>query len=251
MRRLFASELGSGPRTIVLVHGFGGTHGVWRDVQESLAAGFRTIAYDIPGHGNALDWPDAGPPRIAVKAILADLAERGSNPVNLVGHSMGGAIATLVALSEPAKVASLTLLSPGGFGVEINQPLLRRFAAAREHAELRGCLAAMMAPDAAVDAAGLEELVAMRARPGQVEKLGQIVEVIARDGRQGVIPADRLGQLAMPVAVVWGTLDPVLPFQQAENLPSSFALHRLDGKGHMLVEEAAGFVTGLIRQAAR
>ena len=247
---LFATEAGSGPHTVVLIHGFAGSHHVWRDVQESLAADVRTIAYDIPGHGNSLDWPEAGPPKVAVKAILADLGERNGQPVHLVGHSMGGAIATLVAIAEPGRVASLTLLAPGGFGPEINQALLRRYAAARTDTAIRDCLAEMMAPGITVSDAVVASAVAMRAKPGQTEKLGQIVEIIARDGRQGTIPADRLEQLSMPVAVAWGTLDPVLPFRQAESMPLFFAMHRLEGKGHMLIEEALEVVAGLIRQAA-
>ena len=47
------------------------------------------------------------------------------------------------------------------------------------------------------------------------------------------------------------TLDPVLPFHQTNDLPPLFALHRLSGIGHMLIEEAPDLVTELIRRQLR
>ena len=128
---LYVAERGAGPKTVVLLHGFGGCHDIWREVTATLAPGIRTLAYDLPGHGLSLDFPGSGPAKTAARAVLADLAARGIARVHVAGHSMGGAVATLMALAEPETIASLTLLAPGGFGPEINGPLLRRYAAAR------------------------------------------------------------------------------------------------------------------------
>ena len=174
----------------------------------------RTIAYDLPGHGGSLTFPDAGPAKTAAHAILADLAARGVDKAHLVGHSMGGAIAALMALADPDRVASLTLLAPGGFGEEINGPLLRRFATATSQDEIRQCHAEMSAQDARLSQHAVGALCEMRSRPGQTEMLVQIAAAITRDDRQGVIPRDKLAALSMPVSVVWGTKDPVLPFSQ-------------------------------------
>ncbi|PWJ83617.1 pyruvate dehydrogenase E2 component (dihydrolipoamide acetyltransferase) [Pseudaminobacter salicylatoxidans] len=246
---LFAFEQGTGGEPVVLLHGFGAYHGVWRPLASQLAATGHVIAYDLPGHGRSLDWPQAGPPRIAARAIVADIERRGLKRMHLVGHSMGGAIAALVALVEPGSIASLTLLAPGGFGEEINAPLLRRYAAATAPDELQQCLAAMSAPDFTPPAAIAEELAAMRAAPGQREKLIEIAALITRDGRQGVIPRDQLATLAMPVSVLWGTADPVLPFTQVENLPANMTLRPIEAAGHMLVEEKPDAVAGFILEA--
>jgi pyruvate dehydrogenase E2 component (dihydrolipoamide acetyltransferase) len=250
-QRLFAKTTGDGAETIVLLHGFGGSHAVWRDIQASLSDWATIIAYDLPGHGGSLDWPDAGPAKIAVRAILADLAERGLARVHLAGHSMGGAIATLMAMAEPDRVASLSLFSPGGFGEEINGRLLAAYAAARDTGGIRAALEAMSGWSHAVSDQAVASLLSMRAAAGQTGKLIDIAKIISNDGRQGMIPRERLAALAMPVSVAWGTLDPVLPYHQAADLPPRFGLHRVSGAGHMLIEEATELVVELIRQKLR
>ena len=92
---------------------------------------------------------------------------------------------------------------------------------------------------------------AERAMPGQTEALVGISKIIARDGVQGAIPRDRLAGLAMPVSVVWGTLDTVLPRHQSDGLPPLFALHSLPGAGHMLIDEAPDLAIELIRRQLR
>jgi len=115
---------------ILLLHGFGGRADNWSGLQKQLSAHKSTLAYDFPGHGGSLGFSEAGEPKIAVRAIIADLAFRNIKKAHLVGFSMGGAIASLVGLFAPDVVASLTLLAPGGFGPEINHRMLQAYARA-------------------------------------------------------------------------------------------------------------------------
>jgi pyruvate dehydrogenase E2 component (dihydrolipoamide acetyltransferase) len=244
---IYSSENGNGPQTIVFVHGFGADHHVWDALATPMAQETRTIACDLPGHGMSLNVPGAGSAKFAARAILADLSRRGAEKVHVVGHSMGGAVATLMALTEPQRVASLTLLAPGGFGPQINGPSLRRYAEAGDRDEIRACLAAMSGAGAVVPDDALRPYLAMREKPGQKEKLVEIAAAITKGDRQGVIAHELLETLSMPVTVLWGTGDPVLPFAQADNLPAHFTLDAVDGAGHMLVGEAPERVRGAIR----
>lgn len=248
MSALYARSAGRGERTIVLLHGFGGHLDAWYDIQPALARDARVLAYDLPGHGHSLDYPGAGPAPVAAKAILADLAERGIEKAHFVGHSMGGAIATLAAMRAPDTVASLTLLAPGGFGPEINAPLLRRYASATGADELRPIMEEMAAPGFAMPTKYVAGSVTVRRIPGQREKLEEIAALITRDGKQGEIPREAMAGLKMPVTVVWGTADPVLPFSQTEGLPEHFRLHVLPGIGHQLLVEAEKTVVQQIRK---
>ncbi|KUM24986.1 dihydrolipoamide acetyltransferase [Mesorhizobium loti] len=248
---LHVAETGAGSKTIVFLHGFGGCHSIWRDVIAGLVPGVRALAYDLPGHGNSLEHREAGGAKKAARAILADLAARRLGKVHLVGHSMGGAIATLMALADPGRVASLTLLAPGGFGPEINGPLLRRYAAAANRDEIRACLVAMSGPGSLSPEHVVEALLRMRERPAQLQTLVDMAAAMTRDGRQGVIPGERLETLNMPVMVIWGTDDPVLPVDQAESLPPHFHLHHVFEAGHMLAEEAPGLIVEVVRRNTR
>lgn len=248
---IHAAVRGSGKNVVVLLHGFGGCGGVWGDVVDCLNGAFTTVAYDLPGHGHSLDYPKAGPAKIAAKAVLADLATRGIARAHFVGHSMGGAVATLAALMEPERVASLTLLAPGGYGPEINAPLLRRYAAASCSDEIRSCLAEMSSPDSTVPEQAVRELSEMRARPGQTEKLIALAEAMTANDKQGVIPRDDLAKLAMPVMVVWGTDDAVLPYSHADDLPAGFLIHHVLEIGHMLPEETPALVADIVRRMSR
>lgn len=248
---LFVREMGAGEGApVVFLHGFGGSHAVWTPLQEALAAGARTLAYDLPGHGGSLAYPDAGPAKVATTAILADLEARGIGSAHVVGHSMGGAIAALMAIFQPQRVASLTLLSPGGFGPEINQRLLKRYAAATDAVGLEPVLEAMFGWFSPVPEGLAAELIAARGAPGQGVKLREMAEGLARDGRQGLLPRDRLDALRMPVTVVWGGLDNILPARHAEGLPGHYSVRLFPDLGHMLPEEAPGEMVEIIRETA-
>ena len=247
---LFAKAEGEGRIPVVLLHGFGGSHAAWAAIQPQLASETLTLAYDLPGHGESHDYPDAGPAKVAAQAILADLAARGHERVHLVGHSMGGAIAALMAMFDPARIASLTLLAPGGFGPQINHRLLTRYAQAGDQAALTACLEAMTGWYSPVSDETADAMLAARAAPGRREKLMEIATGLTKDGKQGQLPRDRLEGLPMPVAVAWGELDNVLPARQVQGLAPSFALHLFPGLGHMLPEEAPEAMLAIIRRMA-
>ncbi len=247
--RLYASERGTSGTPIVLLHGFAGNYTTYDAVIEALGER-RTIAYDLPGHGRSRDWPETGHALAAARAVTADLGARDCGPVHLVGHSMGGAAATLIALKAPELLASLTLLAPGGFGHEVNQRLLRRYAVARSAEEImilteqffgwRGTL-----PDGLVEA-----MVAERSDPAVTEGFAAIVEAILDGDEQKVLPRKALGSLPFPVKVIWGTQDRVLPTRHAHNLPGRVGTHVFDDVGHMPQLEIPEDVAALILQNA-
>lgn len=250
MMELFARETGGEGPSVVFLHGFGGSHRDWNPVMQALDGRLHLIAYDLPGHGRSLGWPGAGPAKVAARAVLADLERRDVPPAHLVGHSMGGAVAMLAGLFAPERVASLTLLSPGGFGPEINGRLLRRLAEARDAGTLRLLLENMFGWGIPVPEEAVESAMALRATPGQSEMLSRIAGAMLEGGVQGEIPRDLMERLAMPVDVVWGTRDNVLPAAQAERLPAHLRVRLVEGAGHMLHHEACDLVARLVREAA-
>ena len=145
---------------VVLLHGFAGYAEVWQPVIDDLGREHTCRAYDLPGHGRSLHHSAIGGAGRMAKAVAEDLQAKGSDIVHLVGHSMGGAVATLVALRIPELVASVTLLAPGGFGPEINHRLLARFAQAQGEEELRAILENMFGWNKNVPADMLNAMIA-------------------------------------------------------------------------------------------
>lgn len=112
----------SGPRLIVLLHGFGASTFSWRTVIDELAELGHVIAYDRPGFGvtplverTPTDDPYslAGQVRLLGKLVEAESAGR---PVVLVGHSAGALVATQFVLENPEVASALVLESPQSGG---------------------------------------------------------------------------------------------------------------------------------------
>lgn len=104
-------EAGSGP-PLVLVHGAGGSADLWRRQLDGLADVTRVVAPDLPGHG---PLGGRGKPSVAGYAAWLEgfLAVLDAEPVVLVGHSMGGAVAQTLALARPERLAGLVLVGTG------------------------------------------------------------------------------------------------------------------------------------------
>jgi pimeloyl-ACP methyl ester carboxylesterase len=120
-------DRGRGGETVVLIHGVGMRIEAWSPQIERLAAEFRVVAVDLPGHG--LSEPLGQPPKLQnfVGWFETLLDELGLGPVAVAGHSMGALIATGIVATAPAKVKRVALLN----GVH------RRSAGARAAVEAR------------------------------------------------------------------------------------------------------------------
>jgi pimeloyl-ACP methyl ester carboxylesterase len=242
----------SGGAPLVLLHGFGGSAHAWDGVIAQLPESVRVIAVDLPGHGKSLNSEGRGGAGRMAKAILAALDDAGITGFHLCGHSMGGAVAALIAMRAGERVKSLTLVAPGGMAREINADLLARYASAASEADIRACLSAMSAPGFVTPQEVTGQFVRDRARPGALEALQETYQAMFPDGPeqgQGVLPGAALAALEMPVFVIWGLADAVLPCPSPAALPASFAFNMLPELGHMLPEEAPEAVARILAQA--
>jgi pyruvate dehydrogenase E2 component (dihydrolipoamide acetyltransferase) len=234
---------------VLLVHGYGGDRNSWLFLQEPLAARYRVYALDLPGHGTSAKDVGAGPAGTAAPegqagpegplGVLADavigvLDALGAERAHLVGHSMGGAVALAVAARDPARIASLTLIAPSGFGLEINAGYLRSFADAQTRRELKPVVGQLFADEQLVTRQLVEDLLAYKRLDGVDEALHTLADTlldgdIQRAGSAALVAA--IGGEA-PVTVVWGRADRIIPAAQAESVAGA-ARHLIDGAGHM------------------
>ncbi len=232
---------------IILLHGFGGDTETWINIRVALEGRHRVIAFDLPGHGRAAGWPEIGNARISSRAVLQSLEAMDLSRVHLVGQSMGGATAFLVAAKAPERIASLTLIAPGGFGPEVNHRLLRRYAEARTQAEIAPLLEQFFGDTTVLAPAIVRRIEAARAAdPRLVENYRAISETIVTETGQPELKREMLATVNYPVKLIWGTMDRVIPVSQTDGVPPNVAVHRLPGIGHMPQAEAPRIVYRLI-----
>src|SRR4051794_38237412 len=95
------TEAGSG-QPVVLLHGSACSGRQWRDLTGRLEDRFRVLAPDLHGHGESDAWPGPAPLTLAGEAaIVAALANLAGEPIHLVGHSYGAAVALHFAQAHP------------------------------------------------------------------------------------------------------------------------------------------------------
>lgn len=233
---------------VIFLHGFGGLPAQWWGVQTAISYNAPTLAFDLPGHGKAVQYPDAGPPKVAAKAVLREMQQRDISKAHFVGHSMGGAIASLMGLIAPEQVASMTLLAPGGFGTEFDHPLLLAWAAARTRDELTAVMPRFFGAGYDLPVKAIDFQLEARAQAGAVETLIGIAKSMSMDGKQGMLPIDEVLAGDYPISVIWGDDDQVLPVGQARALAGKVDLHIVEGMGHSPAEEAPDLVHHVIRK---
>ena len=236
-----------GGETVVLLHGFGGDLGNWLFNQETLAAGGRTvIALDLPGHGESSKDVGAGDLDALAARVGAFLDGLGVARAHLVGHSLGGAIAAQLALSRPGLVGSLALIAPGGFGDEIDGEYIDGFVAAESRRDLKPLLERLFANPELVTRRLVDDVLKMKRIDGVTEALRAIAAAVFPGGRQASPVAPALAGADIPVLVVWGTADRIIPVAQAQAAPPGSRVELLQGAGHSPHMESAGDVNRLL-----
>jgi pyruvate dehydrogenase E2 component (dihydrolipoamide acetyltransferase) len=242
-RKISYAGAGEDGDVILLVHGYGGDRNSWLFLQEPLAARYRVYALDLPGHGTSAKDVGAGPAgpegpagalSVLAGAVTGVLDALGAERAHLVGHSMGGAVALAVAARDPGRIASLTLIAPSGFGSEINAGYLRGFADAQTRRELKPVVGQLFADEQLVTRQLVEDLLAYKRLDGVDEALHALVDTLLDGDVQRADSAALMAAIgdAVPVTVVWGGADRIIPAAQAESVAGAVR-HLVDGAGHM------------------
>ena len=210
---------GDGP-PVVFLHGWGLSHRTYRHGLERLVGrGVRVLAPALPGFGGTVPLPAD---RFSLEGyadwVAAFLAELGvEGPVTLVGHSFGGGVALRTAHDHPDVVGQLVLVNSIGGSVWANRGELPVLLADRPIWDWGLHLAAhalsvrsftRVVPVIAVDAVPNFLL-----HPSTLWKVGRL----ARDANLAE-ELEGLKQRGLPVVIVWGRDDSVLPWACAESL---------------------------------
>ncbi|MHA6794139.1 acetoin dehydrogenase dihydrolipoyllysine-residue acetyltransferase subunit [Pseudonocardia bannensis] len=226
---------------VVLVHGYGGDKNSWLFVQQPLADAHPVHALDLPGHGASSKDVGDGSLDLLASTLLGFLDAAGIGRAHLVGHSLGGAVVVAAARSAPDKVASLTLLAPAGFGGTPNAGYLRGFAAASSRRELKPLVGELFADQGQVTRQLVDDLLKYKRLDGVPAALETMLGTLLTDDDQQAIDARALLEgVEVPVTIVWGRSDAILP------RPDGVTVELVDA-GHMPQMEAPNEVVRLIQ----
>ena len=234
-----------GSLPVVLIHGFGGDLANWQFNQPVLAEQRPVIAIDLPGHGGSAKSVSSGDVVSLAGVVREALDAMGISRAHLAGHSLGGAIALQLALDDPARVASVTLVCSAGLGPDIDMDYIDGFIAADRRREMKAAVEKLFADPALVSRDMVEDLVRYKRLDGVAEALRTIAKASFADGRQSARFADRLNALPMPMQAIWGSADRIIPAHHANAFPEG-QRHVLAGAGHMVHIERCDEVNRLI-----
>jgi pimeloyl-ACP methyl ester carboxylesterase len=248
-RRAFVLA-GDGP-PLLLLHGIGNNAQTWAGVIQKLAAEHTVLAPDLLGHGSS-DKPRGDYSIAGYANGMRDLLSvLDLEQVTVVGHSLGGGIALQFAYQFPERCARLVLIGSGGLGPELSAGLRLATlpgaeavltALAGVSGSLRLGLRAVQefgraagwrrVRDLAEAGDALLALKDVEARRAFLRTLRGVVD--ARG--QAVTAVDRLYLAnAVPMLVVWGSRDPIVPAAHAETVRALVPNARIEvfqGAGH-------------------
>jgi pimeloyl-ACP methyl ester carboxylesterase len=266
-------EAGSGKPALVLLHGFGASVYSWREVLQPLSDYGQTIAYDRPAFGLTDrpmpgDWSGESPYGLSAQArMLVELLDKkGIDRAILVGNSAGGTLAVFTALNYPARVQALILVDPAVYSSgpafpNWLRPLLETPQARRigpllvrsiQETGMEILVKAWNDPSKITD-----EIRSNYRKPLQIANWDRALYELTIASAPSHI-AERLQELQLPVLVMTGDNDQIVPTEQslrlAKEIPSA-KLAVIPACGHVPQEEcpqafmqAAGdFIDGLAK----
>jgi pimeloyl-ACP methyl ester carboxylesterase len=246
-------------RTIVLVHGFSVPYFIWDPTFDALsAAGFHVLRYDLYGRGFS-DRPDVPYDADLFDQQLSQLlgALNITDPVDIVGLSMGGPISVNFATRHPASVRKVALIDPGygkGFTApwQLRAPFLGDFI-----------MAVMRAPG--MPASQREDFVHPERYPDYFPKYptqmrytgfrrairSTILNFTSVDQRGAF---SQLGKSAKPVLLIWGRGDTTVPFAVSDEVRKAIPqaeFRAIDDAGHLPFYEQPQIVNPILIEFLR
>ena len=211
-------EAGAGP-LLLLLHGHEQSATSWRWVIPALARTHRVLALSLPGHGESGPAADGHAPGADLAPFVAAflVAVGAEPPLDLVGHSAGGAIALRLTLADPTRIRTLTLVDSAGLGREVHPllaldtlPVIGELAVmisrmpGGDLARTTMSAAMLFAQPGRIPAEFFTEQHALGRRPGQLEASTAMARALFGPHGQRQILLDRLPALTTPTLVVWG-----------------------------------------------
>jgi pimeloyl-ACP methyl ester carboxylesterase len=226
---VFYAEAGRG-ETVLLLHGWGTDHSLFRPLIELLSKKYHVLALDLPGFGQSAEPPNAWDVGDYAAFVQKFLAQKGISVCSILGHSFGGRVAIKIAAAPPPQltIKKLVLLAAAG----IKPPATEKSTARAKRYKRAKRL--------------LESAPMRRFFPGAMEKLRQkygsadykaasphMRKVLVKTVNEDLAPL--LSAIKTPTLCVWGRNDTATPLSDGERMTREIpdaGLVILENAGH-------------------
>jgi pimeloyl-ACP methyl ester carboxylesterase len=261
-RRARYRETGTGS-PVLLLHGIARSLEDWDEQHRLLADGHRLISLDLAGYGESepLREPYSLPTLARFVEDFLDAVDV-HEPVDVVGNSLGGAVAMQLSVQAPDRVRTLVLVNSAGFGREVTIVLrilairpLARLLLRRPNAKATRRTERLIFHDPAlVTDERVETALRLAGRPHGAAVLLETLRALG--GLRGVKPVwrrqlmDEVSARGVPTLLIWGDQDRILPHTHLDaarrHLPHAES-HLFADTGHMPQIERAEAFAELVR----
>lgn len=224
--RMFAQRAGDPDgRRVIFVHGTPGSAGAWTDYLANVPKGFEFVAIDRAGFGKSGPAGALTSLQAQARTILPLLVKRAGGWPILVGHSLGGPIIARVAVDFPDKVGGL-VIAAGSMDPALERVQMIQYVGEK---------------------LGLTYLIPRRMRNANRELIALKKHLVALD--------PRLASIHCPVAIVHGTVDPLVPFSNVTFMKMRMSdaivkIYSLEGVNHFLPWNSKPVIDDAIRTVA-
>lgn len=223
--RVRTVRAGSGDTTLFLLHGFGESLMTWRSVFDRLAQRYRVVAIDLPGFAGS-EKPDVSYSLEAMTVRLVSFLDQWiKGPTIVVGHSMGGELAAALALARPERIVAGVLIAPAGWTVGLGGIADTMYPDKALAIGWYLSSRAFLLPEHDLEWLGEPDSAARYTLMGDPAYRQAAARVLQEFDFRGL--RERFAAIERPILLVWGVLDPVIPFSIADSLASTLPCSRL------------------------
>ncbi len=231
---LHVTRRGGAGVPVVLIHGFTADGHGWSPLERALGASRPVIRIELPGHGKSPRRRVESFARLARMLVETfDEATRDADKVHLIGHSLGGALATAIADIRGRRVASLSLIAPAGLGPEIDAAALNGIVRASRTESLLPWLRRLSATPDTIDEDYARAAMKARLDPALRACQADMSAALFPDGVPAFDLRAAMARLACPTTIIWGRQDHIVPHRHALALEGDFGIYLLAGAGHI------------------
>jgi pimeloyl-ACP methyl ester carboxylesterase len=242
---LYIREKGTRGPALVFLHYYGGSSRTWTPLIEALPADTHTVAVDLRGWGQSEKPEDGYTLASLADDVEAVIKDKGLTDYVLVGHSMGGKVAQLLASRHPVGLRGLILVAPA-----TPTPLALP-------AEIRRGFSAVYDTRESIEGA-LEHMLVSKPLPYDLHEQVIADSLMGSPGAKAGWPlimsqediSDDMADIRVPVLVIAGGADRVDPVEayMSELLPrlADAEFHVIPGIGHLVPLQAPVQVADLV-----